>query len=137
MRRSGRTATRAAPGAVLVVIAATLASFLSAWPAAAAADPKAGQALYLAKCGGCHSLDANRIGPLHRGVVGRRIASAPGYAYSAAIRKLTGVWTPARLDQWLEGPQKMAPGSKMYLAVPDMAQRADIIAWLAANPAKR
>lgn len=93
----------------------------------------AGQALYQAKCGGCHSLDANRIGPLHRGVVGRKVASVPGYAYSSALRKLGGVWTVARLDPWLKNPQAVAPGAKMYLMTGDPGQRRDIIAYLAAN----
>lgn len=97
------------------------------------ADDAVGKAQYVAKCGGCHSLDANRIGPAHRGVIGRRVASVPGYAYSAALRKLGGVWTTKRLDQWLQGPQQLAPGSKMYLTVPDMAVRRDIIAYLVAN----
>lgn len=98
-----------------------------------AQSPADGQALYQAKCGGCHSLDTNRIGPAHRGVVGRKIATAPGYPYSSAIKKLAGVWTPARLDVWLQGPQKLAPGSKMFLTIPDPTQRATIIAYLVAN----
>jgi len=101
-------------------------------PAAAEAtgDIAASKALYEGKCGGCHSVDANRIGPLHRGVVGRRVASVPGYAYSLALRKLGGAWTAARLDQWLQNPQRLAPGSKMYLSVSDPAQRTAIIGYL-------
>lgn len=94
------------------------------------AQTPSGATLYQAKCGGCHSLDSNRIGPAHRGVVGRKPASVSGYAYSGAIRKLTGVWTPARLDAWLQGPQKVAPGSKMFLTIADPATRASIIAYL-------
>jgi len=103
-----------------------------------AADVAAGKALYEAKCGGCHSVDANRIGPKHRGVVGRKVASVPDYDYSPAIKKLGGVWTPARIDKWLQGPQAMAPGAKMFLSVPDPQQRHDIIAYLASvsKPAK-
>lgn len=93
-------------------------------------DVAAGQKLYESKCTGCHSVDADRIGPRHRNVVGRKVASVPGYDYSPAIRKLGGVWTPARLDQWLSGTQKMAPGSKMYLEIDDPAQRRLIIAYL-------
>lgn len=96
-------------------------------------NPATGQSLYQAKCGGCHSLDANRIGPAHRGVVGRKVGSAPGYAYSAAIKKLGGVWTAQRLDSWLQNPQRDAPGSKMFLMIGDPGQRRDIIAYLAAN----
>lgn len=109
------------------------AAILATGTMASAQSSADGQALYLAKCGGCHSLDANRIGPAHRGVVGRKIATAPGYAYSAAIKKLPGVWTPARLDAWLQGPQKVAPGSKMFLTISDQAQRATIISYLAST----
>jgi cytochrome c len=92
-----------------------------------------GQMQYESKCGGCHSLDANRIGPRHRGVVGRKIASLPDYDYSPAIKKLGGVWTPQRIDQWLQGPQAVAPGTKMFFQVSDPAQRKEIIDYLAAN----
>lgn len=97
---------------------------------AAADNPSAGQTLYENKCGGCHSVDANRVGPRHRGVVGRPVASISGYAYSPALKKLGGNWTSARLDQWLSDTQKMAPGSKMYLQMDDPAQRRAIIAYL-------
>jgi cytochrome c len=90
-----------------------------------------GVTLYEAKCGGCHSLDANRIGPAHRGVVGRKPGNVAGFAYSSALKKLGGVWTPARLDAWLQGPQKFAPGSKMFLTVTDPTTRTAIIAYLA------
>src|SRR5580698_5520498 len=78
---------------------------------AAADEISDGQALYEGKCGGCHSLDENRVGPRHRGVVGRKVASVPDYDYSPAIRKLGGVWTRDRIDQWLQGPQALAPGA--------------------------
>jgi cytochrome c len=94
-------------------------------------DPVIGKSLYEAKCGGCHSVDANRIGPLHRGIVGREVASAPGYDYSRALKQLHGVWTAERLDAWLQGPQMLAPGSKMYFTVDDPVQRREIIAYLA------
>jgi cytochrome c len=99
-------------------------------PGFAADDVSAGQALYQSKCTGCHSVDADRIGPRHRNVVGRKIASVPGYDYSPALKKLGGVWTPARLDRWLSGTQKMAPGSKMYIEIDDPTQRRLLIAYL-------
>ena len=106
-----------------------------AQPSGAAA---AGKALYEAKCGGCHSVEANRVGPRHRDIVGRKVASLTDYDYSPAIRKLGGVWTAKRIDVWLQGPQAMAPGSKMFLSVADPQQRRDIIAYLASvsQPAK-
>lgn len=121
----------------LGVVAAAVVATLAFARAPAADDIAEGRSLYRAKCGGCHSLDANRIGPAHRGVVGRRVASAPGYAYSTALKRLSGAWTPARLDRWLQDPQGLAPGSRMFLAVDDAMQRREIIAFLAANPLRR
>ena len=111
---------------------ATLVAIIcvGARPGFAADDVAAGQALYQGKCTGCHSVDADRIGPRHRDVVGRKIASVPGFNYSPAIKKLGGVWTSARLDQWLSGTQKMAPGSRMYLEIDDPTQRRLLIAYL-------
>src|SRR5215813_10501619 len=103
--------------------ASLLAASMLTRPSIAADDVAAGQALYQAKCTGCHSVDTDRIGPRHRNVVGRKVASVPGYAYSPALKKLGGVWTPDRLDRWLSGTQKMAPGSKMYLEIDDATQR--------------
>jgi len=127
---------RIVPLSAATALAAIVAAGTSI--AQSAGAPSNGQRLYEARCGGCHSIDATRVGPAHRNVVGRRIASLPGYAYSPAIKRLTGTWTPARLDQWLQSPQAMAPGSKMYLNVSNPAERRDIIAWLALNsrPAK-
>jgi len=97
---------------------------------AAGDDAAAGQAVFKGKCAACHSVDADRIGPRLQNVVGRPVAGVPTYTYSPALKKLGGAWTPARLDEWLAGTQKMAPGSKMYLQVADPAQRKLIIAYL-------
>ena len=103
---------------------------VGAWAGTVPDDVAAGQTLYLNTCGGCHSVDADRIGPRHRNVVGRAVASVQGYDYSSALKKLGGIWTPARLDQWLSGTQKMAPGSKMYLELDDPTERRLIITYL-------
>lgn len=95
-----------------------------------AGDPVAGGKLYQA-CMGCHSLDENDVGPRHRGVVGRKAGTVPGYAYSPALKASGIVWTPDMLDRWLSGPQKLVPGAKMYFTVANPQNRADIIAFLA------
>ena len=99
-------------------------------PQIAAIDPNRGKELWESKCIGCHSLDANRVGPLHRGVFGRKAGTAPGYSYSTAVKNAGFVWDEARLDQWLSGPAKFLPGSRMGFSVADPADRADIIAFL-------
>ena len=113
-----------------VAAAGVLTAVLFTQPSIAVDDVAGGQMLYQAKCTGCHSVDADRIGPRHRDVVGRKIASVAGFNYSPAIKKLGGIWTPARLDQWLSGTQKMAPGSRMYIEIDDPNQRRLLIAYL-------
>jgi cytochrome c len=96
----------------------------------AVGNPSRGLSLYQS-CAGCHSLDENEVGPKHRGVVGRRAAAVPGYAYSAALKKSNIIWDKPTLDRWLAGPQKVVPGSKMFFSVSNAQNRTDIIAYLA------
>jgi cytochrome c len=113
---------------------ATLANAAATGNTAASA-PLAGNAINGARlyqsCTGCHSLVENDIGPKHRGVVGRRAGTVPGYSYSAALKASGIVWTPANLDRWLTKPPAMVPGTKMYFSVAKPQDRADIIAYLA------
>ena len=119
------------PGRALIVLLAIWLLQLFCAANATAADPiSEGRMLYQSKCGGCHSVETNRIGPRHRDVVGRPVASVPDYDYSSALKQLGGTWTPANLDLWLSDTQKMAPRSKMYLALDDADQRRLIIAYL-------
>jgi len=97
---------------------------------AAAADAARGQELYDSRCGGCHSLDANRVGPAHRGVYGRKAGSAPNFSYSTAVRSATVVWQEKTLDAWLTNPQAVIPGQRMNFRVALPEDRADIIAYL-------
>jgi cytochrome c len=114
----------------IVLLGLSLAQLLCTADAAAADLLGEGRSLYENKCGGCHSVDVDRVGPRHQDVVGRRVASVAGYDYSPALKQLGGVWTPARLDLWLSDTQKMAPRSKMYLTLDDPHQRRLIIAYL-------
>lgn len=98
-----------------------------------AGDADAGAKLYERKCTGCHSLDNNSVGPKHRGVVGRRAGTVPGYAYSGALVKSKLIWTEANLDVWLKGPPKLVPGTRMGLALSDATERRNVIAFLAKN----
>jgi len=94
------------------------------------ADASHGQELYESRCGGCHSLDANRVGPAHRGVYGRKAGSAPGFAYSAAVKGSAVIWQEETLDAWLTNPQALIPGQRMNFRVAKAEDRADIIAYL-------
>jgi cytochrome c len=80
---------------------------------------------------GCHSLDEDDIGPRHRGVVGRAAGSVPGYVYSPGLKNSHIVWDRDTLDRWLTNPQALVPGAKMFFALPNAQDRADVIAFLA------
>lgn len=94
------------------------------------ASPSRGAEIYEAKCGACHSLDANRIGPKHRGVYGRKAGSVADFNYTPALKKSGIVWSFQTLDRWLQGPTKMVPGTAMALSLSSAQDRADVIAYL-------
>jgi cytochrome c len=97
---------------------------------ARAGDAEHGGALYESRCFGCHSLDANRIGPMHRGVFGRKAGSVSDFAYSPAVKNSTIVWDESTLDRWLTNTQAVIPGTRMNFRVANPEDRADIIAFL-------
>jgi cytochrome c len=97
---------------------------------AAAGDPTRGEQLYH-RCQGCHSIERNRVGPMHKGLFGRPAGSVPGYAYSEAMKNSGIVWSEETLDRFLQGPRRMVPGTKMtYAGVAEAQDRADLIAYL-------
>ena len=98
-----------------------------------AADPENGKALYESRCVGCHSLDQDRIGPRHRGLIGRKAGAVPGFEYSPALRASRIVWSTRTLDRWLADPERLVPGQRMNYSVPDAADRAALVAYLEAE----
>jgi cytochrome c len=100
-------------------------------------DAMRGAEIYDVSCGGCHSLDANRIGPAHRGVVGRAAASAPAYSYSPALKASGITWTPEQLDKWLTDPRGLVKGVRMGFRLTEAQQRADVIAYLTEEGKKK
>jgi cytochrome c len=68
-------------------------------------------------CIACHTLKADegmRAGPTLAGIFGRRIATLPGYNFSAALKQLDIVWTPETVAKLFEvGPMAYTPGTKM------------------------
>jgi cytochrome c len=93
----------------------------------------AGATFFESRCVACHSLDTNRVGPMLRGVVGRKVASVPGYEYSDALKRVSGRWDVQRLEKWLTDPQSVAPGTKMVFSLASTADRAAVIQYLAST----
>ncbi|MBK3421186.1 c-type cytochrome, partial [Methylobacterium ajmalii] len=86
-------------------------------------------------CEACHTLTpdgGNRAGPTLHGVFGRRIATAPGYAYSPAFRQFDIVWTADTIARLFEiGPARFTPGTKMpEQVVQDAEDRAALVRFL-------
>lgn len=116
------------PAAVVALAAASV--FAVNAPDKPVGDAVHGKSLYQV-CMGCHSLDEDDVGPRHRGVVGRAAGSVVGYAYSPGLKNSHIVWDRDTLDRWLTNPQALVPGAKMFFAMPNAQDRADVIAYLA------
>lgn len=89
-----------------------------------------GEELYKRRCGGCHSLDNNRIGPRHRDVYGRKAGTVADYKYSKALRNLDVIWTDQTLDEWLVNPTAFAKGTSMGFRLKKADERHAIIKYL-------
>ena len=94
-------------------------------------DAQKGAALYQQHCTACHSVDSNKIGPAHRGVMGRRVGSLPGYKYSDELAASRLRWTPQTLNTWLTDPEDLVKGQRMGFQIDSEQERADLIAYLA------
>jgi cytochrome c len=86
-------------------------------------------------CVACHTLHADegpRAGPTLAGIFGRRIATLPGYNFSAALRKLDITWTPETVAKLFElGPMTYTPGTKMpEQTIGSAADRAALVTFL-------
>jgi cytochrome c len=85
------------------------------------------------KCAACHKLSDgdNATGPFLYGVVGRPVASAAGFGYSAAMSEKGGDWTPEALDAFLTKPGADVPGTKMsFSGLKKITDRVNLIAYL-------
>ena len=98
-------------------------------------DAAAGEKVFI-QCQACHVLDegVNRVGPSLAGIVGRTAGSVEGFNYTDANANSGITWTPEKMFQYLENPQRVIPGTRMAFAgLKDGQDRADIIAYLQAN----
>ena len=102
--------------------------------AQAVGDPKAGAEVFK-RCAVCHTDDkggGDGLGPNLSGVVGRKAAIRPGFAYSAPLKKSGLIWNEANLTKWVAGPARVVPGTKMTFAgLSSKKQQADVVAYLA------
>jgi glucose/arabinose dehydrogenase/cytochrome c2 len=107
--------------------------FLTACPPAFSADASTGKALFAQRCTVCHTAesgdDGGAQGPSLIGVLSRPAASAPQFSYTQALRESKLVWDAATLKRFLAAPAGIVPGTSMAVAVPDEADRDNLIAY--------
>ncbi len=107
--------------------------FAAAMPVAAEpmkGDALQGKAIYEAKCGACHSVQDNRVGPRHAGLLGRKAGSVQDYDYSAALKSSRLIWSQTTLTQWLSDPERTISGQRMGYSLGLAQERADVVAYL-------
>lgn len=89
------------------------------------------------KCGACHSFEKGGIakaGPNLHGIIGRKVASAPGFAYSEAMVAKGGNWDYDAMNKFLFDPKGDVKGTKMgFAGVKDDKERANLIKYLRSN----
>jgi len=92
-----------------------------------------GEAIAVSHCSPCHSVrdSEGAVAPSLRDLLGRR-AGATSFAYSAAMKGSTVIWTREALDRFLSEPREMFPDNDMaFFGMPDPAMRSDLIEFLA------
>ena len=117
-------------GCALSAIAMSQVAPAREWISPPPGSAQTGAVLYQQHCTACHAIDSNKIGPAHRGVVGRRAGSLPGYTYSAELAASRLRWTPQTLYKWLGDPEDLVNGQRMGFLIESEQERADLIAYL-------
>lgn len=108
---------------------------------ASAQDAEAGKKVFN-RCKACHTVDEakNKVGPHLDGIVGRKAASLPDFAYSDAMKAKGAeglVWDEANLTTYLTDPKGFVPGNKMAFAgLKKPEDVANLVAFLKASAAK-
>ncbi|MFN0190892.1 MAG: c-type cytochrome [Aestuariivirga sp.] len=108
---------------------------VTAAPAFAEGDAAKGASVYKT-CMACHAIDdaTNKTGPSLKGLIGRKVASVEGYAYSEAMKAYAAtvpVWDEASFDTYIAKPRDAVKGTKMaFVGIKDAGKRADLIAFL-------
>lgn len=110
------------------------ASVLLSAAAPGGGDSAAGFKVYKSRCLTCHSNvkgGPNRLGPLLFGIMGKKAATLPGYAYSRPMQRSNLVWTDDTLRNWLRRPNRVLPGTRMAFAgLSNPKQIEDLIAYM-------
>ena len=102
----------------------------------ASADASKGERVFKSVCASCHTINQggpNGTGPNLYALVNSDIAKDSSFGYSSALAGVEGNWTYEQLDAWIIDPKNLARGVNMVANVKKDPDRANLIAYLAAN----
>ncbi len=99
-------------------------------------NPGRGEVIFQQSCALCHDTGRHADGPggpgpQLAGVVGRSAGSLSNYNYTPALLSAHLTWDADTLNRFLAAPSSVVPGSTMLTAVPETADRRDLISFLA------
>ena len=129
---AANTAAPAVPAAAAAPVADNVDTLDGVKFASLTGDAAKGETAFVT-CKTCHAVEAgvNKIGPSLHAIIGRQAGTIAGFAYSPANKNSGITWTPEKLFQYLEKPQRIVPGTKMvFPGFPEAQKRADVIAYL-------
>lgn len=98
------------------------------------ADLSKGKRVFL-RCRSCHNVaegEPHKQGPNLHGLFGRKVGSVDDFTmYSDALKTADFVWTPDKLDAWLQSPREFLPGNRMsFVGLPKADDRINLIGYL-------
>ena len=85
------------------------------------------------KCAACHSVDSDQhlAGPSLKGLAGRIVGSAGGFAFSPVMQQADFAWDEQTLSAFLEAPMEYLPGNAMpFGGLKNPEQRAALVCYL-------
>ena len=111
-------------------------ALLAASSVAQNGSEQTGKEAFEKRCAGCHSLDADKVGPRLRGVYGRTAGRVKLFKYSDAVRNAHVTWDSTSLDKWLSDTETIIADNDMPFRMSNSEERAAIIEYLRSLSAK-
>ena len=102
-----------------------------------AGDSAKGKIYFQQSCALCHAdtmgpgnTEIVKQGPSLVGVLGRAAASGSNFNYTDALRHSGLTWDAPTLNRFLTSPTTVVPGTAMQIAIPNDADRLNVVAYL-------
>lgn len=122
-----------------MLLAVSLLGFGLAGPASASD----GAQLFKTRCGSCHwdpsqANEKPRVGPSLKHIIGRKAGTQKDFTrYSGAMKKAGFKWTADKLDDYLDNPRKIVPGTAMaFVGLKKPDERKAVVDFLVKSSGK-